>query len=935
MSEKQNGQEYDFYQAALKAFEVPKMVEAETEESAPEDESLVVQPELVDTPMQQPQEMKKPGSLRRVQIGIALVLAITLLICFWPKKREILVTRGEYWVFGNVVAVEKDHIVLVDIENKRWYVDTTGVEMPSMKLGIAGSLVDGLNSIVPSYGYYWVLYDGEPQATTNAACNWKVTATTILENGSHVAKGLELYGPVHDELLFDLDGDGKAEQWLLFNRSESGSPIQRIVVLSQDDKVKYDILLHSPMAQNCRFFPKDGKLRLAAMGALRNITLDIKLENGTLAVYYGKTKLNVVDQLTNPTAPTMPPTTTGQLIEPNEICKVRFYLFTQAQAEPGHGRTFVNTLDLVITAEEMESFYYDLLNNLPWNEVLDESTVHWDGYFALEIGQERHHYQFTHNGTLYCTDASGVNYFAQLTVKQWNQVMDLMQRCAENPNTVSSEYLGVDNRGISIDLRLKDDGSFAFTWRRTDVDAVIYGGIQGEYAVIGEYIYLATTKGINDFYFESVPNSYVSPAVSSVFVFRRIENGLSYVEELSNQSVLDISDGQIFGDPYAPKELYVTISATDPQTGELLVGDFPKITLSESQSDSLKKLLSEVEWLDADMGGTVPACRFVLQYANGVGEAFGICGTELWRSRGLAKLSLTQWKTLMDIIAMAQGDMVVNGDYSANLEGIDYQLSFGQGRTFEITFGYEASALKSKGQYIATGELVYLWNKVGNTYLMISRNNGLDVVHGLPDGLQFRKYLNFTTLSYDIIVDEMSGLYAEDLSDRESSRLSEIVTNLQWQPKNANPQGVLLGSLMLGEVDWFGANLRSDRTLVDGNVEAKLQEEDWNFLLNVLMEHGKPGPDAVYTTVVGEKNLELCIMGAEFKIIDGENWIVGKCIHFDKTLMLFGDDGQVLVLSVNTNGTLQYHAGLSWLLTWDLPANTKFQPLEDIVPEAA
>jgi hypothetical protein len=102
-----------------------------------------------------------------------------------------------------------------------------------------------------------------------------------------------------------------------------------------------------------------------------------------------------------------------------------------------------------------------------------------------------------------------------------------------------------------------------------------------------------------------------------------------------------------------------------------------------------------------------------------------------------------------------------------------------------------------------------------------------------------------------------------------------------------------------------------------------------------LMEHGKPGPDAVYTAVVGEKNLELCIMGTEFKVVDGENWIAGKCIHFDKTLMLFGDDGQVLVLSVNTNGTLRYHAGLSWLLTWDLPSNTKFQPLEDIVPEAA
>ena len=905
MSENKNPQEYDFYQAALKAFEVPNMAKPEPEVSvpevsAPEEETLVVQAVSEDAPMQQPEEKKKPGAVRRLQIGIALILAITLLICFWPQKRVAGVSRGEYWVYGSVVEMGEDHVILTDMDNNRWYVDTTDVEMPSMDLYITGHFMS-----VPYYGSYWFFYNGTPRSTTDAACNWKVTATTVVANDAHFVEGWELYGPVHDELLFDLDGDGKLEQWLLYNRSLDGSPCQRLMVVTQEGRVKYDILLYSPMAQYCSFFPNGGKLQLAAIGALNNVDLDIKLEGGTLAVYYGKTKLNTDNQTLYSTVPTVPPPTTSQRIDKDAICSIQFFL----------GKVASN-LAMSVEPAEMESIYFDFLEALSWKDIVDEEIVETAGYFIVRIGKDYHAYHFTNDGVLIYKHNGKTERRTQLSADDWNRIMELMYRSGPTGINAVGHYIGADSAGRSLEIYLNDGGSAQLIYSELYAD-VTYPMLLGKFAMISDYLYIRNT---------------IVEAKPFVFVFRKVNDEFVYVAELSEHEMMKISDGEIFGDPYMPKELLVTLSATDPQTGELLVGDFPKIILSESQADSLKELLSQVEWLDTDLGGTVPACGFVLRFANGMEQSFAIRGTELWNGYGTAKLSLTQWKTLMNIIGAAQGNVLLHGDYSADLGGINYQLSFGQGRTFEITFGYEVGAHITKGRYIASGGLVYIWNEAGNTYLLISRANGFDVVqetsNGLPDGLQFRKNLNFTTLSYDIIVDEMSGLYAEDLSDRESSRLSDIVTNLQWQPVGTDPQGVMLGAIsMWGDADWFGADIRSDRTLVGGDMEAKLSEEDWNFLLNLLADRGKPGPSGVYTAAAGDKTLELCIMGAEFKIIDGENWIVGKCVCFDKTVMLFGDDGQVLVLSTNQNGTLRYHSRLSWLTTWELSSDTKFQPL--------
>ena len=894
MSENKNSQEYDFYQAALKAFDVPAITASEEKAAALEApaELEIIQP-LEETP--------KPTRSKRLWMVILLVAVFVLMVSLWPKRYNNHANRGEYWVYGDVVAVEEDHVVLIDMDNKRWYVDTTGVELPKMYLHITGSLNGG--AYEPFYGNWWIYYDGEPQPTTDAACSWKVTATVVLDSVSYVVDGSKSFGRVFDDLLFDLDGDGKLEQWLLFDKMDC----QRLFVLTQDGNVKHDVLLQSSIAESSKFHPKDNQLQLAAIGALSSVNLDVKLEDGTLAVYYGKTKLNVVDQLrpTVPTVPTTPPTTTSQRIDKDAICSIQFFL----------GKVASN-LAMSVEPAEMENIYFDFLEALSWKDIVDEEIVETAGYFIVRIGNDYHAYHFTNDDTLIYKHNGKAERRTQLSADDWNRIMELMYRSAPTGINADSHYIGADSAGRSLDIYLNDGGSAQLIYSELYAD-VTYPMLLGKFAMISDYLYIRNT---------------IVEAKPFVFVFRKVNDEFVYVAELSEHEMMKISDGQIFGDPYAPKELYVTISATDPQTGELLVGDFPKITLSESQSDSLKKLLSEVEWLDADMGETVPACRFVLQYANGIGEAFGICGTELWRSRGLAKLSLTQWKTLMNIIGAAQGNVLLHGDYSADLGGINYQLSFGQGRTFEITFGYEVGAHITKGRYIASGGLVYIWNEAGNTYLLISRANGFDVVqetsNGLPDGLQFRKNLNFTTLSYDIIVDEMSGLYAEDLSDQVSSRLSDIVTNLQWQPVGTDPQGVMLGAIsMWGDADWFGADIRSDRTLVGGDMEAKLSEEDWNFLLNLLADRGKPGPSGVYTAAVGEKTLELCIMGAEFKIIDGENWIVGKCVCFDKTLMLFGDDGQVLVLSANQNGTLRYHSRLSWLTTWELSSDTKFQPL--------
>lgn len=888
MSENKNPQEYDFYQAALKAFDVPAITASE-EKAAP-----LEAPEEVEN-IQPQEEPSKPILSKKMWIAALLVAVFALVVSLWPKGNHNTPPRGENWVYGYVSEYGEDFILLRDAFGTCWHVDITGVDVPAANWDAA----------IPELGnnMLWVFYNGTQLISADGSTR-NIKASTVLLGGTTAVEDLDAM--VYDDIRYDLDGDGETERWLLLKGRGSGILYQQLVAVQEDGNVLYDVLLYSALSGDCRFHPRKDGLQLIGVGAASYISLDVRVIGGHVAIFNGNAQLNVVDQLrpTVPTVPTTPPTTTSQRIDKDAVCSIQFFL----------GKVASN-LAMSVEPAEMENIYFDFLEALSWKDIVDEEIVETAGYFIVRIGNDYHAYHFTNDGILIYKHNGKAERRTQLSADDWNRIMELMYRSGPTGINAVGHYIGADSAGRSLEIFLNEGGSAQLIYSEL-YEEVVYPMLLGKFAMIGDYLYIR--------------NAIVG-AKSFVFVFRKVNDEFVYVAELSEHEMMKISDGEIFGDPYMPKELLVTLSATDPQTGELLVGDFPKIILSESQADGLKKLLSEVEWMDTELGGTVPACRFVLKYADGTEQSFAICGLELWSSYGTDKLLLAQWKTLMDIIAMAQGDMAVNGDYSADLGGINYQLSFGQGRTFEITFGYEVGVHITKGRYIASGGLVYIWNEAGNTYLLISRANGFDVVqetsNGLPDGLQFRKNLNFTTLSYDIIVDEMSGLYDEDLSDQVSSRLSEIVTNLQWQPKNMDPQGVLLGSMMLGGVDWFGASLRSDRTLVDGDMEAKLSEEDWNFLLNLLADRGKPGPSGVYTAAAGDKTLELCIMGAEFKIIDGENWIVGKCVCFDKTLMLFGDDGQVLVLSTNQNGTLRYHSRLSWMTTWELSSDTKFQPL--------
>ena len=886
MSENKNSQEYDFYQAALKAFDVPVI-------SAPEEKTAPMETPLKAEIMQPQEEPPKPILSKRMWMVVLLVAVFALVVSLWPKGNHNTPTRGENWVYGYVSEYGEDFILLRDAFGTYWHVDISDVDVPAANSDAAVPLL-GKTTL-------WVFYNGAQLISADGSTR-NIKASTVLLGGTTAVE--DLGAMVYDDIRYDLDGDGETERWLLLKGRGSGILYQQLVAVQEDGNILYDVLLYSALSGDCRFHPRKDGLQLIGVGAASYISLDVRVIGGHVAIFNGNAQQNVVDQL-RPTVPTTPPATTSQRIDKDAICSIQFFL----------GKVASN-LAMSVEPAEMENIYFDFLEALSWKDIVDEEIVETAGYFIVRIGNDYHAYHFTNDGILIYKHNGKAERRTQLSADDWNRIMELMYRSASTGINAVGHYIGADSAGRSLEIFLNEGGSAQLIYSELYED-VAHPMLLGKFAMISDYLYIRNVNvGAKPF----------------VFVFREVNDELVYVAELSEHEMMKISDGEIFGDPYMPKELYLTLSATDPQTGELLVGDFPKIILSESQADSLKNLLSEVEWMDTELGGTVPACRFVLKYADGTEQSFAICGLELWSSYGTDKLLLAQWKTLMNIIAVASGNMILNGNYSANLEGIDYQLSFGQGSPLEITFGYEAGVHKTKGQYIASGGLVYIWNEVGNTYLLISRDNGFDVVqeysNALPDGLQFRKYLNFTNLSYDIIVDEMSGLSAEDLSDRESGRLSEIVTNLQWQPVGTDPQGVMLGAIsMWGDADWFGADIRSDRTLVVGDIEAKLAEEDWNFLLNLLADRGNPGPSGVYTAAVGDKTLELCIMGTEFKIIDGENWIVGKCVCFDKTVMLFGDDGQVLVLSTNQNGTLRYHSGLSWLTTWELSSDTKFQPL--------
>lgn len=716
-------QEFDFYREALKAFDAP-----------------VPAPKTVEQPPQPPQpapspkpEVSQPVFLERPKPKggrwwiIAICAACIALLIFFRHEEQKVEGRGENWIYGYRAYSTDEMMVVEDLNGDRWYVELNGLEQPQQSQS--------------GKTYLWVFYNGKPKATVQEDCTKKITASTIRTARWYTSSEFPDYDLIADDIDFDIDGDGKAEHFLLYRYDIYGTihlpvnNVYRLVALDSEGNAKYHGIFPQTYGDKYVFSDHGGVLSL--ISTVPEESLELTVEDATILVFRDGEVINTdvvlpPPVITVPTVGTLPP-------EPNDQYEIQFFL-----TRGGMNLNDVVAIDdpISLSAEDGTSLV-ERLGALPWQDWSFDEPQQCAFYFALKVDGQPVNYGLTLSGWLFCGDME-VQLDAQLR-------QDLVSMMGYKLPQYQSYRASLEH-GAEMTVEFYEDGTFMMRHGSGVSDATFT--YTGRYSSIEDYLYLSTDK--------SYPY---------VFVLKQEENMLRYVQSLSTPKVVALEDGAIFCDANAAMDISFRLYHAGEAFDAEVVGNTQsdRLRLSVEQMRELKDLLFECpNWTLADpenasitaavtlFEGTQEQLLINTYYLTRDGR--WIWGD--WSADVTEKLSAY----LLQLIHLVSSDMPDGRYFAENRDGQQVQLTFSSnGGSFTmyhpggtVAPGAQGDFGETWGFYVRIGDILHLHPvTAGTEYIQLEiREDGAlayademtvtNVDHRLKDGALFYLFYDVT-----------------------------------------------------------------------------------------------------------------------------------------------------------------------------------------------
>ena len=893
---------FDFYQEALKAFDAP-IPKPKQEEAAPKPEAEVVEPA--------PQEKQ----IRKINpwliVGLCAVLCLAIFMGL--GNDEAYIPRGDHYIYGIVLEYGEGYITLVT-GKESWYVELDGLKRPT---ATPGALLTS-STTQP----IWVFYNGEPEETDQNGCTKKITATFWNTDAG-------LYTS-HDEIEFDLDGDGKKESWSVsLTRSLPslyyGDFIYRVNLTATDAQGN---LLHA-----CFFEPSEtasmvfsdagGKLVLVQYNAGFYTELELRMEGGKPAVYRAGEALPLYDAVQPPigivpivTVPSIP--TAGKA----EPASIQFYLDYQ------DGGMIITTETTMTDGDAAD--LKQLLSGLAWHDILDELYV-TTAYFVLQEGEREETYSISDDWLLHRGQ------YAQMTPELRERLMKLIGW--EMP--ANDFYYAYLENGDIVQLNFSSDGTVEVKSAQMI--------ITGRYVTVGNYHCLALGQQLNQ-----------------TIVLRKKTYSMQYLAEWSNQTQFIAQDGMEF----RLREYGGTVAlslcngegnwnSTDNQT-----------VLSTSEIYNLRRMLNSCDWqIDAPYNEEQIVAKFIV--CDGVGEDcsnktqyFLLTGGRLLRDgqlSGIAKINQQLWMTLISYFRL-QGQCTDATYAGTNQDGkltelilyIDGSYSVQAQLAHEDGVGY---TLNGGGQYVRLGDCVALLGWDNGPYLILLDVLGdklvYDAARSTPDEafsqtemvtlmyLQIDLY-SLVNLQFSIRDETSDNIIPYNrsyvtLPKDLAKDISLVLSSVKWQELKEGIDGIWMGSFGIANSMDPGMDVYSGMRLKRGGFVAQLTKEQWDTISRMMayssgtvyMEREASAENVSYDLRVSSGKFYLEKVEQESR-----ETLEGYYSLLEPDLLLcYGFDGDVFILRMEEEGWRLLPGG-NGIDAFLIPDNTVFsEPVWDIMPD--
>lgn len=645
---------FDFYQEALKAFDAP-VPQPKQEESALEPVVEVAEP----APQEKPKKKISPWLIA----GLCAVLCLAIFMGLGQNKAYI--PRGEQYIYGIVFEYGEGYLELATVEGM-WYVELEGLEKPA-----EGPTTD----MTSPYQPIWVFYNGEPEDSDQEGYVKKIKATFWKTDPDLISS--------QDEIEFDLDGDGKKEIWSagLTKSLPSlyyGDYIYQVILTAKDAQgnVLHSCYFDPSVSDSIAFSDRDGKLALVQYHSGFYAELELRMEEGKLAVYRSGEALTVYD-VTKPPQTDTPLETTPPVTEPTPPPGTEYtVLFSIPAGKPIKSQT--------LSAEDARALQ-DQLDALNWTASDDvERNIQWIFYFVDD--ESLRVYNFC-NGILKC-DGQQAEVGTELTQK----LMDMMGRTVP----LQQAYQAYLSNGEMLHITFYVDGLARL--KKLDQNGSTLRTYMGR--------------------FSSIHNLYVldlGEEPRSTLVLERQEDRLVYLASHSEQLIFAWQNQLSFYDPKAGGSLSVSLRRYD---GSWDSSSSPAVLTVQTLS-ALRQKLNNCDW---KTGETYTAREIVARFilTDGVGEN-GQNPEQYWLLTGgrllaetppggqdmIADIDPIMWHLLAGLFSM-NGKDVSTVYYGMTLDGMEISLELNDNGLFTLNSQFRGETNEIMGYYTYLGEVIML-----------------------------------------------------------------------------------------------------------------------------------------------------------------------------------------------------------------------------------
>lgn len=912
---------FDFYQEALKAFDAP-IPQPKKEEPAVTPTAEVTE----SAPQEKPRRKFNPWWA----VALCALLCLVLFIGFGRKPEPV--SRGENYVYGILLEATDEYMILSH-HQMFWYVELKGLENPYDRFGVDT--------------YLWVFYDGEAEKTDLRGCDRKITATYW--------KADETEGAWEDQIEYDLDGDGAAENWSLTRTvwmdHVINIPTMNITLTAKDSKgtILHNVHFYLPSSTDSVVFQNSGDgLSLVISRLATYEVLPMRIEDGKLAVYLNGEAQKLYPHTNEPgpvvTLPTFiePVWTTPTFTDPpgtlptvpttpdrTQDYSVQFFLGNRSSDT---GEVLSSQLNQM-TDEEGEALKARL-DQLTWlnGEVESFQSA---GYFVLSQKDQLYedgYYSFSHDGRLMHRGK-----VAAMDADLVRTLMDLMTRLP----LADQSYFALLDDGQMARLTFAQDGWVqALLFETLTAEPQSY---EGCYATFGKYYYLALGENLDN-----------------VMVLQLGDAALQYIDAMSSRNLFQLKDATRFYLNERGGSFSLVLRNADgtyANRNELS-------TLTVWENADLRRQLKRRTWNTLEHFSEDQVLgRFTIYDGTGSDIAYAesyylLTGCRLYKSNANQYSYITaEDQTLWSMLcaAMQKQSYPLKASFGGvNQDGMKLELQMMEDGNYQFSAQLKHESIgthvySSGSSYVRLGDCMVLlgWHD-GPSYVHLDIQGDrlvYDAARSTPDlafsqtkeatlyNLQVNLYrtVNLEITMPDGQSDNMITYQRSYviLPEKLAKELSLILNSVQWVEPEHWSGGICMGTIHFVESMDAPVEIYSGMRLVRGCYEAKLTQSQWETICQIMSE----GSGIVYASATASENGEtyaLTLSGNRMFTLAHQleqnqvELVYGAYSLFDNDLLLcYGYDGQMFALRKEDAGW-RLVLGYNGLEIFDLPDNTLF-----------